>query len=232
MRLLSSSLERVAIQRTATARYSSERKRQNMTNFSSRNHSTQTSEVTSSSTTTSTNNLPNLLHKRASTRRTFAPNSNAQAMLVSGGEILARNASWDPQYSHARNYIRNHAVGPAVLSPILIQGLVGALVEATLPQSFFVENRLRQIRPLIVGVEVEATIEVVSVASSGRNANGAGKGDVASAPDATQILRAMYGYELEIETRVERISDGALIAEGQQIVWVPNYASDILSDAL
>jgi len=41
----------------------------------------------------------------------------------------------------------------------------------------------------------------------------------------------MYGYELEIETRVERISDGALIAEGQQIVWVPNYASDILSEA-
>ena len=153
-------------------------------------------------------------------------------MLVSGGEALSRNASWDPQYSHARNYIRNHAVGPAVLSPILIQGLVGALVEATLPQSFFVENRLRQIRPLIVGVEVEATIEVVSVASSGRNANGAGKGDVENAPDATQILRSMYGYELEIETRVERISDGALIAEGQQIVWVPNYASDILSDAL
>jgi len=217
----------VAIQRTATRKIS-ERTRKNFTNFSSRNHSTQaSSQVTSSSSTSGTDNIPYFLHKRASTRRTFAPNSNAQAMLVSGGESLSKNASWDPQYSHARNYIRNHAVGPAVLSPILIQGLVGALVEATLPQSFFVENRLRQIRPLIVGVEVEATIEVVSVASSERNANGAEKGDTENAPDATQLLRAMYGYELEIETRVERISDGALIAEGQQIVWVPNYASDI-----
>ncbi len=52
-----------------------------------------------------------LLHKKASVRRTFAPNSNAQAMLVCGGPSLAAHASFDPEYSRAKGYIQNHPVG-------------------------------------------------------------------------------------------------------------------------
>ena len=65
---------------------------------------------------------------------------------------MAAHASFDPQYDRARAYIQNHAVGPAVLSPILISGLVGALVEAALPQSFLMGSSMKQIRTLIVGV--------------------------------------------------------------------------------
>jgi hypothetical protein len=183
--------------------------------------STQTiEEETSRPASTSLNSV---LHKKASTRRTFSPNSNAQAMLLSGGIELAENASFDPIYSRARKYIRNHAVGPAVLSPILIHGLVGALIESTLPQSFFVENRLRQVRPLIVGVEVEAAYEVVSIVASdevSRSGLG-GDGEI----DGFNHITRSAGNELVLETSVKRVSDGALIAEGQQVVWLPDYVS-------
>ena len=53
----------------------------------------------------------NILGMKASSRRTFSPNSNAQAMLLSGGMELAKDASFDPIYSRAQKYIRNHAVG-------------------------------------------------------------------------------------------------------------------------
>jgi hypothetical protein len=166
---------------------------------------------------------PNILHKKAFVRRTFSPNSNAQALLVSGGEGLAANASFDPEYSRVKNYIRNRPVGPAVLSPILIQGLIGALVEATLPQSFFVENRLKQIRPLIVGVEVEASIEIVSVLPS------TGRGDVfeyddgVAAASREEKTTSDNGYKVNINATVHRVSDGQLIAEGEQIVWLPDF---------
>lgn len=52
-----------------------------------------------------------ILGMKASSRRTFSPNSNAQAMLLSGGMELAKDASFDPIYSRAQKYIRNHAVG-------------------------------------------------------------------------------------------------------------------------
>lgn len=220
-RFLVSSLEKKV---SATTRITRSQLSENiiLTTNASRLHSTQASDdhpVSSSAA-----GIPiNLLNKKFSTRRTFAPNSNAQAMLVSGGENLAANASWDPQYSRAKKYIRNHAVGPAVLSPVLIQGLVGALVEANLSQSFFVENRLRQLRPLIVGVEVEAEFEVISVVPSSGMDN-AGKGGESNEIDTTQTLKAIHGYNLELETSVKRISDGALIAEGQQTVWLPEYA--------
>jgi acyl dehydratase len=136
---------------------------------------------------------------------------------VSGGEGLAANASFDPQYSRAKNYIRNHPVGPAVLSPILIQGLIGALVEATLPQSFFVENRLKQIRPLIVGVEVEASIEIVSILPS------TGRREVFKYDDSSDRDNSDSGYRVNIDTMVRRVSDGQLIAEGEQVVWMPDY---------
>lgn len=167
---------------------------------------------------------PKILHKKSFARRTFSPNSNAQALLVSGGEGLAANASFDPEYSRVKNYIRNRPVGPAVLSPILIQGLIGALVEATLPQSFFVENRLKQIRPLIVGVEVEASIEIVSVLPS------TGRGDVfeydddgVAAASREEKTTGDNGYKVNINAAVHRVSDGQLVAEGEQIVWLPDF---------
>lgn len=93
-----------------------------------------------------------LVGKTAYIRRTFGSRSNAQCFLVCGGEALAKHASFDPDYDRAQGWIRHHAVGPAVLSPVLISGLVGALVEAALPQSVPVSSSMKQIRPLIVGV--------------------------------------------------------------------------------
>jgi len=93
-----------------------------------------------------------LVHKTASIRRTFTQQCNAQVMLISGGRVLAAHASFDPEYKRARSYIFNHPVGSAVLSPVLISGLIGALVEAALPQSVFQSNSLKQVQPLIVGV--------------------------------------------------------------------------------
>jgi hypothetical protein len=95
-----------------------------------------------------------LVGKTASIRRTFGSRSNAQGFLVCGGEALAKHASFDLDYGRAQGWIRHHAVGPAVLSPVLIAGLVGALVEAALPQSVPISSSMKQIRPLIVGVSV------------------------------------------------------------------------------
>jgi hypothetical protein len=97
---------------------------------------------------------PELVGKSAWTRRTFEPRSNSMSLLTCGGEALAKHASFDPEYNRARDWIRHHAVGPAVLSPVLINGLVGALVEASVPQSIPVSSSMNQIRPLIVGVSM------------------------------------------------------------------------------
>jgi len=91
-----------------------------------------------------------LVGRTASVRRVFSPGANAQALLTCGGEELARHASFDPDYSRARGWIRNRAIGSAVLSPVLISGLVGALVEAALPQSIPNRCSMHQVRPLIV----------------------------------------------------------------------------------
>lgn len=149
-----------------------------------------------------------LLHTKTSIRRTFTANSNAQAMLICGGESLAAHASFDPNYSQARKYIRNHAVGPAIISPLLTTGLMHALVEATFPQSIFVKNEVRQLQPLIVGVEVEASMEVVSVMEAG---------------DAQSHLGKCRGYELEVKTSTKRLLDGVIISEGAQTIWLPEY---------
>jgi hypothetical protein len=68
--------------------------------------------------------------------------------------LLFKHASFDPEYHRARDWIRHHPVGPAVLSPVLIIGLVGALVEASVPQSITVSSSVQQIWPLIVGASV------------------------------------------------------------------------------
>jgi hypothetical protein len=100
---------------------------------------------------------PELMGKSAWIRRTFDPRSNSLSLLTCGGQQLAKHASFDPEYDRARDWIRHHPVGPAVLSPVLINGLVGALVEASVPQSIPVSSSMNQIRPLIVGVSFVLT---------------------------------------------------------------------------
>ncbi len=156
------------------------------------------------------------LHKKYTVRRIFTANSNAQVMLTCGGESLAAHASFDPLYSRARTYIRNHPVGPAVLSPILISGLSMTLIEATLPQSIFVKNEMRQHLPLIVGVEVEASIEVVSVKTSPEQIKTGGS-------ELEEAIGHTSGHELEVKTQVKRVRDGAIIADGSQTIWLPHY---------
>lgn len=154
-----------------------------------------------------------LLNKTASLRRTFSPRCNAQAMLICGGPMLAAHASFDPNFDRARSYIRNHAVGPAVLSPVLISGLIGALVEASLPQSFLISSNMTQHLPLIVGVQVEATIKVSSVMECNRMDRSFGTADDSS--DSTR------GYELLLRTEVKRVTDDRIISEGSQNIWMP-----------
>lgn len=93
-----------------------------------------------------------LVGKRAWIHRSFGARANSDAMLTCGGSDLAKHASFDPSYDRARSWIRHHAVGPAVLSPILINGLVGALVEASVPHSVPMSSSIQHKRPLIVGV--------------------------------------------------------------------------------
>lgn len=95
---------------------------------------------------------PDLVGKTASIQRTFDARSNALGLLTCGGEALAKHASFDPEYDRARHWIQHHPVGPAVLSPLLIGGLVEALVEAAVPQSVPIGSSIRQLRPLVVGV--------------------------------------------------------------------------------
>jgi len=101
--------------------------------------------------------------KTASIRRVFGPSANANGLLTCGGEELARHASFDPDYNRARGWIQNRAIGPAVLSPVLISGLVGALVEAAFPQSVPVNASMHQARPLIVGQEACAVVQVTAI---------------------------------------------------------------------
>ena len=168
------------------------------------------------------NNKCKLLSTEAKVRRTFSPNSNASAMLVCGGKELAAYASFDPEYKRAKGYIHNHAVGPAVLSPILISGLVGALVESTLPQSVFISGNMKQLRPLIVGVEVEASIKVVSVKNCNEETMRNTSNDEHSYVGGAFFDR-YHGFELVLDTQVKRVSDGAIVSSGNQTVWLPDY---------
>jgi hypothetical protein len=151
-----------------------------------------------------------LLHRNSSITRTFSPQSNAQAMLIAGGEQLAAYASFDPDYTRVKAYIRNHAVGPAVLSPVLLQGLVGSLIEASLPQGVVMNVEMMMHRPLIVGVEVKATIEVISVSDDE---------DIKTEASKNRITN---GYTVKLSTEVKRVSDGAILLDGLHTVWLPH----------
>jgi len=156
--------------------------------------------------------------KTASIRRVFGPGANAQALLTCGGDELAQQASFDPDYKTAKGWIRSRPVGPAVLSSTLISGLVGALIEASFPQTVPVNNSMNFLHPLIVGMEITASIRVVSVQQTKRDgskigANGGGG----------QFGNADTGYEVLLSTHVTRAQDDVTIAEGHHAVWLPGY---------
>mmetsp|Transcript_4689 Transcript_4689/g.10534 ORF Transcript_4689/g.10534 Transcript_4689/m.10534 type:complete len:273 (+) Transcript_4689:137-955(+) len=173
---------------------------------------------------------PSLVGKMAWIHRTFDPRSNAQAMLTCGGEDLAKHASFDPSYDRARSWITNHAVGPAVLSPVLINGLVGALVEASFPQSIPIGSDMQQIRPLIVGVEVCAKIQVVEISdtvaedvvkASLRTMTTAASSEDA-AGDSNPVVQKQ-GFLVNLETNVTHVRDSSYIAKGSHRIWIPDY---------
>ncbi len=151
--------------------------------------------------------------KKASIRRVFGPGANAQALLTCGGEELAQQASFDPDYNTAKDWIRSRPVGPAVLSSTLISGLVGALIEASFPQTVPMNNSMNFIHPLIVGMEVSASIRVESVHETKRA--GSETGQYGSTTD--------LGYEILLSTEVTRVMDGVTIAAGHHTVWIPGY---------
>jgi len=158
----------------------------------------------------------NFVGKSASIRRVFGPASNAQALLTCGGDELAQQASFDPNYETAKGWIRSRPVGPAVLSSTLISGLVGALIEASFPQTVPVNNSMNFLRPLIVGMEVSASIRVEAVRKTKRESAGV---SVQNGGNSTENT----GYEIMLSTQVTRVQDDITIAEGHHTVWIPGY---------
>lgn len=158
---------------------------------------------------------PSLIGKSAKVKRTFGPRANAQVMLICGGEALAEHASFDPDYRRAKQWIQRHAVGPAILSPVLTTGLIGALVEASFPQSIPLAQNLKQVRPLIVGVTVSALIEVTQVESKSKD----------QVVEGTTEYDKRLGYEVNLDTKILRLRDDAIISEGSQTIWIPDYLS-------
>jgi hypothetical protein len=154
--------------------------------------------------------------KTASISRVFGPASNAQALLTCGGEELAQQASFDPDYETAKGWIRSRPVGPAVLSSTLISGLVGALIEASFPQTMPVNNSMNFNHPLIVGMEVAASIKVELVRQTKRDGSTISNGSGQHGTTDT-------GYEILLSTKVTRVQDDVTIAEGHHTVWIPGY---------
>ena len=162
---------------------------------------------------------PDLVGATGMIQRTFGPRSNAEGLLATGGAALAAHASFDPDYGRAQDWIRHHAVGPAVLSPILISGLTGALTEAAFPHGVITAHSMRHKRPLIVGVTVASMIEVVSIKGV-KELHSSEADDDGSNRDHK---RSKYGYDVVLRTVVTRVRDDAVIAEGTHELWVPDY---------
>jgi hypothetical protein len=165
---------------------------------------------------------PELVGATGMIRRTFGPRSNAEGLLATGGPDLAAHASFDPDYQRAQDWIRHHAVGPAVLSPILIAGLTGALTEAAFPQGVITAQSMKHVRPLIVGVPVASMIEVVSVTKAEPNNTTEFMED-----DSEQRTdrKRKHGYDVVLRTVVSRVRDNCIIAEGTHELWLPDYLS-------
>ena len=180
---------------------------------------------------------PELVGARGMIRRTFGPRSNAEGLLATGGPDLAAHASFDPNYHRAQDWIRHHAVGPAVLSPILIAGLTGALTEAAFPHGVITYQSMKHVRPLIVGVPVASIIEVLTVTKAERMKDDHNE-DHLDDPDPDvdqpsetenehdqhrQQRRRKHGYDVTLRTIVSRVRDDCIIAEGTHELWVPDY---------
>jgi hypothetical protein len=181
--------------------------------------------------------IQQLIGARGRIRRTFGPRSNAEGLLATGGPDLAAHASFDPDYHRAQDWIRHHAVGPAVLSPILISGLTGALTEAAFPHGVITYQSMKHIRPLIVGVPVAAIIEVIRVTPTTERiqpTTGSQLNDN-SDPSSTAVKEEeedddhhpqqhrTHGYDVTLQTVVTRVRDDCIIAEGVHELWVPDY---------
>jgi hypothetical protein len=81
---------------------------------------------------------------------------------------------------------------------------------------------MHQIRPLIVGVQVCAKIEVVAVADP----EASDRGPCASDSDRTRhedVYERKNGFEVCLRTEVTRVRDGAKIADGTHSIWIPDY---------
>ena len=154
-------------------------------------------------------------------KRTFGAQANADAMLLCGGAALAAHASFDPQYQRAAQWIHNHAVGPAVLSPVLTSGLIHTLTEAAFPHSVPLAQSMQQVRPLIVGVSVYATITVEHVTHRMRhheehdNNNNNNEHAKHAAPYAQQ-----GGFQIDLRAVVSRVRDDVVISQGQVSIWL------------
>ena len=168
---------------------------------------------------------PDLIGATASIQRTFGPRSNAEGLLAVGGAELAAQSSFDPNYMRAQEWIRHHAVGPARLSPILIAGLTGALTEAAFPHAIVVGQAVRHVRPLIVGVPVTASIQVLLVQQSTRPVRDEEQDDHHPPQDdkVEEGLERKWGYNVTLKTAVTRVRDDAVIAQGTHELWVPDY---------
>jgi len=159
-----------------------------------------------------------LIGKSASVKRIFGAQNNTQALLACGGPNLAANSSFDQNYVHAREWIQQHPVGPAVGSPLLASGLIYALVEASFPQCVSITSSFTQIRPVIVGIELEATIQVDSVKATAKR-NSYDEAAIYGADD----MKKPGGFEVFLKTGIVRVRDQVKIVEGSQLIWIPDY---------
>lgn len=168
---------------------------------------------------------PALVGATGTVQRTFGPRSNAEGLLATGGSALAAHASFDPDYDRAQDWIRHHAVGPAVLSPILIAGLTGALTEAAFPHGVITAQSMRHKRPLIVGVPVASMIQVVSVneAAQQQQLSSFLQQQQDEEEEGNSDHKRKHGYNVVLRTVVTRVRDDCVIAEGSHELWVPDY---------
>ena len=164
-----------------------------------------------------------LVGKTASIRRVFGPNSNAQTLLVCGGELLAQKASFDPDYEQAKTWIRSRPIGPAVLSSTLVSGLLGALIEASFPQTIPLNSNTNFLHPLIVGMEVEASIKVESFVALPTKRSDNSDENTNNVPTKKTNSNTTGGYEILLSTKVNRVQDNVTIAQGHHTVWIPGY---------
>lgn len=155
---------------------------------------------------------PDLVGKSASIIRVFGPQSSSQALLSTGGPNLARHSSFDPTFDRAKEWIRSHAVGPAIGSHLLASGLFCGLVEASFPNCITMKSTVNQRGPILVGTELLATVTVESVESTDDSFTL----ELDEAGDKK-------GFEVKIKAELKRMRDGEIAVDGQFTVWIPDY---------